>query len=154
MPFAMARALLGWPIAFNGRGHHLDRRRHCDCQRISGSSASPLRREGPFLTVLPLEEFAQLSPGILVGLDTLGAAPVWTSLTDPLARTTRQQLDAWGQPLVVVAPDGGTTTLTRDGNGWITKETDPLNRVTTIVRGCSRTLAKSAPSSSSPERRG
>jgi RHS repeat-associated protein len=75
------------------------------------------------------------SPGILVGLDSLGTSPVWSSVTDPLGRTTREQLDQWGQPLVVVSPDrGATTTITRDSNGWITKETDPLGRVTTIVR--------------------
>ena len=45
-----------------------------------------------------------VSPGILIGLDSLGTAPLWTSLTDPLGRTTREQLDGSLRALEITLP--------------------------------------------------
>src|SRR5262249_36510536 len=74
-----------------------------------------------------------IQPLILAGLASLAKAPVDSWLTDPLTRTTRKQLDLWGRPTTVVAADGGTTRFQRDANGWITKQTDPLTRVTSYL---------------------
>src|SRR5439155_24230625 len=75
-----------------------------------------------------------ISPGILKGLDSLAVAPIWSVFTDPLGRVTRTRVDSADHLVVSVAPNGGTTTVTRDSNGWITKIADPLNRVTSLVR--------------------
>ena len=60
-----------------------------------------------------------LSPQDTFGLTTLVAAPAVASLTDPLNRVTREQLDSSGRPLAVTAPDGGVTQYARNSNGWI-----------------------------------
>src|SRR5262249_49172830 len=74
-----------------------------------------------------------VSPAALLGLSAPVAAPLWATLTDPLGRVTREQLDTSGRPLAVVSPDGGLTQYTRDSNGWVTTQTDPLSRVTTFT---------------------
>ena len=74
-----------------------------------------------------------LSPQSLFGLSALVAAPLLPSLTDPLGNVTREQLDAWGRPLQVVAANGGVTAYTRDGNGRVTARTDPVGNVTTYT---------------------
>jgi YD repeat-containing protein len=82
-----------------------------------------------------------LSPGILAGLDILGAGPVWTSLTDPLSRTSRELMDSSDRLKVAIAGDGGVTTFTRDSNGRVSTVADPLNRVTTFVRDSASYIA-------------
>ena len=74
-----------------------------------------------------------LSPQDTFGLTTLVAAPAVRSLTDPLNRGTREQLDGSGRPLAVTAPDGGVTQYTRNSNGWVTKMTDPDGNVTSYT---------------------
>jgi RHS repeat-associated protein len=74
-----------------------------------------------------------VSPAILSGLSSLAAGPVFASVTDPLGRVAREQMDTSGRPTLVLAPNGAATQLSRDANGRVTKITDPLNRVTTLV---------------------
>jgi YD repeat-containing protein len=74
-----------------------------------------------------------VSPAVLSGLSSLAAAPLYATVTDPLGRVTRKQLDTSGRPTQEIAPDGGVTQWTRDGNGWVTKEVDPLLRTTTYL---------------------
>ncbi|MBI1918883.1 MAG: SBBP repeat-containing protein [Planctomycetes bacterium] len=74
-----------------------------------------------------------VQPVVLFGLASLAKGPLYATLTDPLSHTTRKQVDLWGRPTLIRAADGGRTQLLRDSNGWVTKQTDPLYRVTTYV---------------------
>src|SRR5262249_49548050 len=75
-----------------------------------------------------------VSPYTLLGLSALAAGTLWTGVTDPLLRLTRAEVDTYGRPLRVLAPDGGVTLFGRDGNGRVTTLTDPLTQVTSYTR--------------------
>jgi RHS repeat-associated protein len=62
------------------------------------------------------------------------ASPVPATVTDALTHATRYILDAAGRPREMDAADGGVSTWTRDTNGRVTVETDPLGRTTTYAR--------------------
>jgi hypothetical protein len=59
-----------------------------------------------------------IDPGILKGLDSLAAGPVWTVLTDPLGHTTRALMDSADRLVPLIGPDGGVTAEWRFGVGY------------------------------------
>ena len=61
----------------------------------------------------------------MMGLDQLERAPLQASLTDPLGRQTRWELDSRGRATSVQANDGGLTTFVLDSAGRVTDTTDP-----------------------------
>ncbi len=74
------------------------------------------------------------SPAVVQGLAALVAGTVLASVTDPDSHTTRWQLDSQGRPLQTQAADGGVTTDAYQ-NGYLTSQTDPLGRTTTLRLG-------------------
>jgi YD repeat-containing protein len=78
-----------------------------------------------------------LVPAVVQGLeDVTGLVrdPATATLTDALDRTTAWELDAAGRPTKQFAADGGVWQWTRNGDGYVTAATDPLQRTTTYTR--------------------
>src|SRR5262249_4308666 len=75
-----------------------------------------------------------ITPAAVQGLSALVAGEPQAVMTDGLSHSVKTTLDASGRPLQQLAGDGGLWVWTRDNQGRVTKETDPLNRVTTYLR--------------------
>src|SRR5262249_40752955 len=81
-------------------------------------------------------------PANVQGLSALVAGTmVYASSTDPTAHVEKWSLDAQGRPLVYIAGDGGKTVWGYT-NGYMTKETDALNQITTLTRDGSGYITK------------
>ncbi|MFO0804139.1 MAG: RHS repeat-associated core domain-containing protein [Gemmataceae bacterium] len=74
-----------------------------------------------------------LTPVMGQGLTSGVSGYLWGTSVDPAGNTTRTQVDASGNPLLVFAADGGMTRYVRDGDGRVTSQTDPSGRTTTFT---------------------